>query len=74
MGGNWRQMADKLSEHGVPQRRAEVVALLSSDHTHADVQETLGLSNRSEVAVHVDRYRTQDLPNARWLAENAPEL
>lgn len=74
MTDNWIELAEELSEHGVPQRRAEVVALVSNGRTHAEVADELGLSNRSAVAVHVDRYRNQDLPDARWLAENAPEV
>lgn len=74
MTDNWRELAEKLSQHSVPKRRAEVVALIEQGRTHAEVADELGLSNRSAVAVHVDRYRNQDLPDARWLAENAPEI
>lgn len=74
MTESWRELAEKLSQHGVPKRRAEVVALIEKGRTHAEVADELGLSNRSAVAVHVNRYRNQDLPDARWLAENAPEV
>lgn len=74
MTENWRELAEKLFQHGVPKRRAEVVALIERGRTHAEVADELGLSNRSAVGVHVDRYRNQDLPDARWLAENAPEI
>jgi len=74
MSDDWTELAAELSEHGVPQRRAEVVALVRHGRTHAEVADELGLSGRSGVAVHIDRYRNQDLPNARWLVENAPEV
>ena len=71
----WRELARKLHDEGsIPQRRAEVVALVATGHTHAETQEELGLTNRAEVANHVRRYRKEDLPPARWLAENAPEI
>lgn len=70
----WRELADELIEHGIPERRAEVVALVANGRTHAQVADELNLSNRSAVAVHLDRYRNEDLPHARWVAENAPEV
>ena len=74
MSDDWMQLAGDLSNHGIPQRRAEVVALISHGRTHAEVADELGLENRSAVAVHIDRYRNQDLPHARWLVKNAPEV
>lgn len=74
MSTEWKSLADKLSQHGIPERRAEVIALIETGRTHTEVADELGLSHRSSVSVHVDRYRNQDLPDARWLAENAPEV
>jgi len=74
MTDDWQQLAKELSEHGVPQRRAEVVALVSKGRTHSEVADELGLSDRSAVSVHLTRYRSQDLPNARWLVKNAPDV
>lgn len=72
---DWRALAADLHEHGgVPERRAEVVALLACGRTHQEVQETLGLSSRGQVSVHVEAYREEDLPAARWLAEHGPDV
>jgi hypothetical protein len=71
---DWRGLADRLYDHGVPRKRARVVALIHCGRTHSQVADELGMSNRNEVSTHVRRYRTEDLPNARWLAENAPEI
>lgn len=72
----WEDLAEDLQEHGgIPERRAQVVALLAAtDKSHADVQEELGLSSRGQITNHVSRYREEDLPQAKWLAENAPEI
>ena len=74
MSDSWRDLADKLSRHGIPKRRAEVVALIEKGRTHAEVADELELAHRSAVSVHLYRYRNQDLPDARWLVQNAPEV
>lgn len=72
---NWREVAVELwTEGGIPAKRARVVALVASGRTHAEVAEELHLNHRGEVSTHVSRYRSKDLPNARWLAENGPEI
>lgn len=48
--------------------------LASTERSHAEVQEELGLSSRGQVANHVNRYREEDVPEAKWLAENAPDI
>lgn len=69
----WLDLADDLQAHGVPERRAEVVALVENGLTHAQVTDELGLGSRSEVSRHLKYYR-EDLANARWLTEYAPDV
>ena len=72
---DWRALAvDLWTEGGLPAKRARVVALVATGHTHAETAERLNLNSRSEVSTHVARYRDDDLPDARWLAEHGPEL
>lgn len=78
---DWQDLADQLQAHGIPETRAKVVALIATDHTHADVQDELGLSSAGQVSNHVKRYRDDDLgtarerlENARWLLEEAPQI
>lgn len=71
---DWEPLARQLQKFGIPLRRSEVVALVATGHTHAETAETLKLNNRSEVAQHVRRYREEDLPDAKWIAEHAPEV
>lgn len=70
----WEALATRLAAHGVPKKRARVVALVASGRTHAEVADELSLSNRGEVGTHVQRYRDRDLANARWLADHAPDI
>lgn len=69
---DWRAVAAQLHAHGVPERRAEVVALVANGHTHQEVADELDIE-RANVATHVRRYR-EELADARWLAENAPDI
>jgi FixJ family two-component response regulator len=71
---NWTDRAAALHDHGIPEKRAKVVALIAAGRTHAQVAEELGMSNRGEVSVHVTRYRNEDKANAEWLAANAPDI
>lgn len=72
---DWRELADALHEQGgVPERRAEVVAVIATGHTHREAVEMLDLPGRYNVSTHLDRYRDSDLPEARWLAEHGPEI
>lgn len=70
---DWQERAAELQDHGVPERRAEVVALLEAGLTHAEVAETLDLNDRSNVGVHVARYR-EARADAEWLAEHGPDV
>ncbi|WP_330633677.1 helix-turn-helix domain-containing protein [Halocatena halophila] len=67
--------AEELNElGGIPEKRAQVVALIEKGFTHQEVADELGMEHRSEVGVHVDRYRNQDLPGAKWLVEKGPRI
>jgi len=71
----WRARAQELRERGdLPERRAEVIALVEAGYSHSEVAETLGLGNRSNVAVHVRLYREQDLAAAEWLVAHGPDI
>jgi DNA-binding CsgD family transcriptional regulator len=72
---DWKQLADHLHERGgVAQRRAQVVALIATGHTHEETKEILGYSSMGSISNHVERYRAQDRPEAEWLAEHGPEI
>ena len=72
---NWQELAEQLHEKGgVPQRRAEVVALIETEYSHSETADVLGLEHRANVAQHVKEYREQDRPEAEWLAEHGPEI
>jgi DNA-binding NarL/FixJ family response regulator len=72
---DWQERATELHEQGgVPERRAEVVALVERGHSHSEVADRLDLDNRANVATHVRRYRDRDREAAEWLAENGPEI
>jgi len=72
---DWRELADELHERGgVPERRAEVVALVATGHSYSETAAELGLNSRPNVAQHVKRYREEDVPAAEWLAEHGPEI
>ena len=70
---DWRERAAELAAHGVPERRAEVVALIEIGHTHSEVADILDLDTRSNVGTHVQRYR-ENQANAEWRAEHAPNI
>jgi transposase len=72
---DWKQLADQLHERGgVAQRRAQVVALVATGHTHEETKEMLGYSSVGSISNHIERYRNQDYPEAEWLAEHGPEV
>jgi len=71
----WRERATDLHEQGgVPERRAEVVALLECGHSHSEVADRLDLDNRANVATHVRRYRDRDREAAEWLVKHGPDI
>jgi len=68
----WRERADELHERGgVPERRAEVVALRESGMKYAEIVDATDINYTSNVSRHLDAYREQ-LDDARWLAESGP--
>jgi DNA-binding NarL/FixJ family response regulator len=70
----WHERARALHEHGgVPERRAEVVALLADGRTHAEVADELGLESRSNVGTHARLYREQRERSA-WLVDRGPDV
>lgn len=74
MGDDWRERAADLQEHGIPERRAQVVALIEQGRTHSEVADELDMNDRSNVWHIVEKYRTEDLPNAKWLATHGPDV
>lgn len=72
---DWRTLADDLQAHGVPAKRAEVVALVAAGHTYRAIadREDIGVSNAGGVSNYVEDYREQ-LADAEWLAGNGPEV
>lgn len=80
-GQDWEKTARDLQDHGIPETRAKVVALIDAGRTHAEVQEELSLSSAGQVSNHVKRYREDDLGeaeerkrNAEWLINEGPEI
>lgn len=73
-GDDWQELATTLHERGrIPPKRAKVVALVLSGHTHRETADILDMKHRSQVSTHVKRYRA-DRDKARWLIEQGPEL
>jgi len=74
---DWRERAAQFREHGVPEQRANVVALREQDHSYSEIAAELGFGtdddDRSQVKYHLDAYRDQR-EDADWLIENGPKL
>jgi hypothetical protein len=72
---DWRSLADDLEAHGVPPKRAEVVALVATGHSYSEIAERddIALSSRGGVSNYVEDYREQ-LVDAAWLVEHAPDV
>lgn len=67
------ERAIELQDHGVPERRAEVVALRERGLTYSEIVEATGdrgPNYRGDVSVHLRKFNEQ-VYDARWLAENA---
>lgn len=70
---NPQERAEQLRRHGVPERRAQVVALRERGLTYSEICEwtgEAGPNNRGDVSRHLQRFDEQ-LADAKWLAENA---
>jgi orotate phosphoribosyltransferase-like protein len=70
---DWRDAADRLADHGVPYKRAEVVALVDAGFTHAEIVDELDMSSRGAVSNQVKRYR-ENRANAEWIVAEGPEI
>lgn len=70
---SWQDRAAELHAHGIPERRAQVVALIEAGYTHSETAERLGMNHRSTVSVHVREYRDQQA-DIEWLVEHAPDI
>lgn len=67
----WQGRAAELhNSGGVPDRRAEVVALRENGLTHAAIADEIDIS-RSVVTNHLRAY-AESLDKARWLLEHGP--
>lgn len=73
----WGERADELNCHGVPEQRANVVALRELGLTYAEIAAELELgsnnNDRSQVSRHLKYYREQRR-NAEWLVANTPKI
>lgn len=70
------ERALELTAHGVPERRAEVVALRERGLTYSEIVAATGdtgPNHRGDVSKHLQRFNEQ-VGNARWLAANADTL
>lgn len=66
----------ELRDHGVPDRRAAVVALRERGLSYSDIVEATGdegPNHRGDVSRHLQRFN-EELRNARWLVEHADVL
>ena len=74
---DWRERSAQLHEHGVPEQRANVVALRERGQTYNEIASQLGFgsddTDRSQVKYHLDAYQDQR-EDAEWLIENGPDL
>lgn len=71
---DWQERGEQLECHGVPKRRARIVALAEQGNSHQEIADELGLSSRGSIYNQIEKYRDEDRPNAEWLAEHGPEV
>ena len=67
------ERAAELRRHGVPERRAQIVALRERGLSYGDIVEATGAegpNHRGDVSKHLQAFNRQ-VGNANWLAENA---
>jgi hypothetical protein len=67
------ERAMELRDHGVPDRRAEIVALREQGLTYSEIVDATGddgPNHRGDVSTHLKRFNVQ-VGNAKWLAANA---
>jgi transposase len=71
---DWRERARELSEHGgIPERRAQAVALREQGLSYQAIADRLGLSDRSSIRKQVETYR-ETRADSEWLVEHGPQL
>jgi transposase-like protein len=67
-------LADALAGHGIPERRARIVALLAeTEMTYEEIADEMGVASTGSIWNQVSEYR-ETRENALWLAEHAPEV
>lgn len=71
--GSWESLADQLRAHGVPKRRAEIVARVAHGASYREVADAMGIESHGSVGNQIDEYR-ETLDNSEWLAEHAPDV
>lgn len=68
----YQARAEELhQEGGVPERRAEAVALRERGKTYQEIADTLDLSGRGSAHEHVSEYEAQR-ERSQWLLANGP--
>jgi len=71
---SWEERAKELQDKGgVPERRAQVVALIEAGRTHRETAEELGLNGSGQISVHLKHYR-QNRREAQWISSNGPNI
>jgi hypothetical protein len=74
-GEDWETLAERLHDRGgIPEGRADVIALLATGRSHSEAADALGYSSTGSISNHVERYREEDLAEAEWLLEHGPEI
>lgn len=64
-----RNRATDLSEKGgLPERNAEVIALVEAGHSYREIEDLIGI-DKSTIADHVSNYRDR-LDGSEWLVDN----
>ena len=72
---DWEELAEQLHKQGgLPERRAEVVAMAAHGIPQPEIADEMGYSSLGSVSNHIERYRDEDQPAAEWLAEHGPEI
>lgn len=68
------ELAEDLTAHGVPERRAKIVALASkTDLTYQEIATELDVESKGSVGNQIREYR-RTIENGRWLVEHAPDV
>jgi len=73
MQAEWRGTASQLQSHGVPERRAKIVALIEAGYTYSEVADKLGVESKGSVGNQVKEFR-QSVADAMWLVDNTPDI